>query len=185
VREWIARAERNPNPRITGAVYLLYFLAAISGSLLAGWPRLSLTVNLISTALYIALTLLLYYLFKPVNKSLSLLAALFSLAGCAITALAFVDRAPSNISPLAFFGPFCLLIGYLIFRSTFLPRILAVLMALAGLGWLAFLTPLANYLALYLKVLGFVAELSLMFWLITKGVNVQRWKEQASAANRA
>jgi hypothetical protein len=58
-------------------------------------------------------------------------------------------------------------------------------MALAGLGWLTFLTPLANYLALYLKVLGFVAELSLMFWLITRGVNVQRWEERAGAANRA
>jgi hypothetical protein len=183
--EWIASALRNPNARITGVVYLLYFLTAISGSLLVGWPRLSLTVNLISTALYVALTLLLYYLFKPVNKNLSLLAALLSLAGCAITALAFVNRAPSNTSPLAFFGPFCLLIGYLIFRSTFLPRILAVLMALAGLGWLTFLTPLANYLALYLKVLGFVAELSLMFWLITRGVNVQRWEEQAGAAIRA
>jgi uncharacterized protein DUF4386 len=115
----------------------------------------------LNRALY-RIALLLYYLFKPVNKSLSLLAALFSLAGCAITALSFIDRAPSNISPLAFFGPFCLLIGYLILRSTFLPRILAVLMALAGLGWLTFLTPLANYLALYSKVLGFVAELSLM-----------------------
>ncbi|MFZ0503544.1 MAG: hypothetical protein WAM44_07525 [Chthoniobacterales bacterium] len=52
--EWIARALRNPNARITGVVYLLYFLTAISGSLFAGWPRLSLTVNLISTALYVA-----------------------------------------------------------------------------------------------------------------------------------
>jgi O-methyltransferase involved in polyketide biosynthesis len=32
------------------------------------------------------------------------------------------------------------------------------------------------------EVLGFLAEASLMLWLIMKGVNVQRWKEQASAA---
>ena len=42
---------------------------------------------------------------------------------------------------LVFFGFFCLLIGYLIFKSDFLPRILGVLMALAGLGWLTFLSP--------------------------------------------
>ena len=76
-----------------------------------------------------------------------------------------------------FFGPYCLMLGYLIFRSTFLPRILGVLMALAGfagLGWLTFLSPLANYLSTYLKVLGFLAEASLMLWLIVKGVNLQR-----------
>jgi hypothetical protein len=73
------------------------------------------------------------------------------------------------------------MIGYLIFRSTFLPRILGVLMMFAGLGWLIFLTPLANHLSTYLKVLGFLAELSLCLWLLVMGVNVQRWKEQAGA----
>ena len=55
-------------------------------------------------------------------------------------------------------------------------------MAFAGLGWLTFLSPLANDLSTYLKVLGFLVEASLMLWLLVKGVNVQRWKEQASAA---
>ena len=72
---------------------------------------------------------------------------------------------------LVFFGLFNLLIGYLIFRSTFLPRILGVLMALAGLGWLMFLSPrLANHLLTYIKVLGILAEASLMLWLLVKGV---------------
>jgi hypothetical protein len=84
---------------------------------------------------------------------------------------------------LVFFGLFNLLIGYLIFKSTFLPRILGVLMALSGLGWLTFLSPsLANYLLTYIEVLGIIAEASLMLWLLVKGVNVERWKEQANAA---
>ena len=82
-----------------------------------------------------------------------------------------------------FFGVYCLLIGCLILKSTFLPRILGVLMASAGLGWLTFLSPpLANYLSPYILVLGFLAELALMLWLLVMGVNVQRWKKQASAA---
>jgi hypothetical protein len=82
-----------------------------------------------------------------------------------------------------FFGIYCLLIGYLIFKSSFLPRILGVLMAVAGLGWLTFLfPPLADYLSPYNLVLGFLAELALMLWLLVMGVDVQRWKEQARAA---
>jgi hypothetical protein len=58
---------------------------------------------------------------------------------------------------------------------------LGVMMALAGVGWLVFLTPLANPLSTYLKILGFLAEASLMLWLIVKGVNVQRWNERVTA----
>jgi hypothetical protein len=182
--ERIAEASSLPRARITGVIYLLYFLTAVSAEVFVGRGRLVAydAVNLIAYAFYVAVTLLFYYLFKPVNRNLSLLAAFFSLLGCANDVLSFFNVAPYKISSLVFFGPYCLLIGYLIFRSTFLPRILGVLMALAGLGWLIFLSPHATYLSSYLKVLGFLAEASLMLWLIVKGVNVQRWKEQASAA---
>jgi hypothetical protein len=182
--ERIAESSPRPMARITGVVYLLYFLTAVSSEVFVGRGRPVLfdSVNLIADAFYIAVTLLFYYLFKPVNRSLSLLAAIFSLVGCSNDVLGLLNLAPYKISSLVFFGPYCLLLGYLIFRSTFLPRILGVLMAFAGLGWLIFLTPLANHLSTYLKVLGFLAELSLMLWLIVVGVNVQRWKEQASAA---
>jgi hypothetical protein len=84
---------------------------------------------------------------------------------------------------LVLFGFYDLLIGYLIVRSAFLPRILGVPMALAGLGWLAFLSPpLANHLTPYVLVLGFLAELALCLWLLVMGVNLQRWQEQAGAA---
>ena len=83
---------------------------------------------------------------------------------------------------LVFFGFYCLLVGYLIFRSTFLPRILGALMAFAGLGWLSFLwAPLAKYLSPYNLAPGMLGEGLLIVWLLVKGVNVQRWKEQAKA----
>jgi len=173
--ERIADSSPRLRARITGVVYLLYFLTAISAEVFVGRGRLVLydAVNLIAYAFYIAVTLLFYYLFKPVNRGLSLFAALFSLLGCANDLLGLFNRAPYKINSLVFFGPYCLLIGYLIFKSAFLPRILGVLMALAGLGWLIFLTPLESYLSNYLKVLGFVAELSLCLWLIVMGVKTE------------
>jgi hypothetical protein len=181
----IAEAWARPRARMTGAVYLLYFLTAVGGEVFVGRGRLVAydAVNLLAHALYIAMTLLFYYMFEPVNRSLSLLAAFIGLAGCANEVLGIFHLAPYKISSLVFFGPYCLLIGYLIFTSTFLPRILGGLMALAGVGWLIFLSPLANYLSTYLKVVGFLAEASLMLWLLVMGVNVQRWKEQVSATH--
>ena len=181
--ERIAKAPPRFKARMTGVVYLLYFLTAVSAEVFVGRGRLVVfdAVNLIAYAFYIAVTLLFYHMFEPVNKSLSLLAAFFSLVGCANDVLSLFHLAPYKINSLVFFGPYCLLIGYLIFRSTFLPRILGVLMASAGVGWLIFLSPLANHLSTYLKVLGFVAELSLCLWLVVKGVNVQKWEQKANA----
>jgi hypothetical protein len=181
--ERIAEASPRFKARITGVVYLLYFLTAVSAEVFVGRGRLVVydAVNLIAYAFYIAVTLLFYYMFKPVNRSLSLLAAFCSLVGCANDVLSLFNLVPYRINSLVFFGPYCLLLGYLIFRSTFLPRILGVLMAFAGVGWLIFLSPLANYLSTYLKVLGFVAELSLCLWLFVVGVNVPKWEEKASA----
>ena len=224
-----------PSARVTGVVYLLYFLTAIVAVLLVRGIvvsgdaaatavnilahetlyRSGFAIGLIGTALYVAVTALFYGLFKPVNKSLALLAAFFSLVGCAIQAsgslfqiaplvvlggshylsvfkleqlqalaLMFLNlNVQAGYTEIIFFGLFDIVIGYLIFRSTFLPRFLGVLMMIAGLGWLTFLSPaLATHLSPYVDVLGFIAELFLMLWLLVMGVNVQRWKEQASTA---
>jgi hypothetical protein len=69
-----------------------------------------------------------------VNSGLSLLAAFFSLAGATFGALRLQPQG-MNID-IVFNGFYCLRIGYLIFRSTFVPRMLGALMAFAGLGWL-------------------------------------------------
>jgi len=81
---------------------------------------------------------------------------------------------------LVFFGFWCVLVGYLIFRSTFLPRILGVLLAIDGLGWATYMyPPLASYLFPFIAAASALAEIPLQLWLVVMGVNPQRWKEQA------
>ena len=82
---------------------------------------------------------------------------------------------------IVFFGCFCLLTGYLIFKSTFLTRVIGVLM-MAGLGWLSFLSPPIGAKYFPYLLAGDIGEGVLTLWLIVKGVNAERWNEQASAA---
>jgi hypothetical protein len=177
--ERIAAVSTHPRSRFLGVIYLLYFLVAIFSQILAGR---GLTVygiagNIIANLIYFAVTLLFYHLFRPVNKNVSLLAAILSLAGCAVSTLGLFHIRPYNISPLVFFGPFCILIGYLIISSTILPRPLGVLMVVAGVGWLIYLTPLATSLNVYLEALGILAEGSLMLWLLLIGVDGHRMND--------
>jgi Domain of unknown function (DUF4386) len=171
------------------------------------------TVYMIEMACNIAITSLFYDLLKPVNKSVSLLAAFLGLAGCVIKTFSrvfyiaplFVVGGSRYLSvfnleqlqamallflkvndqgagiALAFFGFAGLLKGYLIIRSTFLPRLLGAWSALAGLGWLTFLSPTLGYRFFpYTAAFGFLAAAAMIVWLLVKGVNEQRWKEQAS-----
>jgi len=83
---------------------------------------------------------------------------------------------------LVFFGCWCIVIGYLVFRSTFLPRILGVGMALAGIGYTVYLyRPLAQAVSPYNLALG-VGELALLLWLAFRGVNAARWTELSVAS---
>lgn len=187
IKEGVAAASPRRKARIAGVFYLLTiitgaFAAFVGGKLLVYADAASLA----ATACYTVVTLLFYPLFKPVDSSLSLIAAVFSLVGCLLGAFNVFHLIPSPISsvnPLVLFGVYCLLIGYLIFRSTFLPRALGVAMAMGGLGWLTFASStLADALTPYNLVPGILGEGALTVWLLIFGVNSQRWKEQAAAA---
>lgn len=166
--------------RIAGVFYLITFVAgSVSLALASG----KFAVDLIAELAYVGVTVLFYQIFKPVNRNISVLAALFSFGGIANGALTAFHRAPTTINPLVFFGFYCLLIGYLIIRSTFLPRILGVLMAVGGLGWLTFVSPtLSHSLYPYNLAPGIIGEGALTLWLLVVGLNEQRWKEQEAAA---
>jgi hypothetical protein len=171
--------------------------------------------DIIAFASYIALTALLYELFKPVNRSLSVAAAFFSLAASVVQAtsslfhlapLVLLGSTPHssvftveqlqalalvflklraaayhNIG-LVFFGLYLLLVGLLILRSRFLPRFLGVLVVLAGLSYVLFLSPSLMWsLQPYILVFPGVGQMALCLWLLVIGLNVRRWEDEAGA----
>jgi len=115
------QASPRARARIAGVVYLLFFLTAALGALaaprisglgggagdaaatanhiLAHEPsvRLAIALDLVSTACYVALQALFYQLFRPVSRSLALLAAFLGLVGCAITAFGSVFQLASLV----------------------------------------------------------------------------------------
>ena len=219
--------------RLVGAFYLLVFvtgaLALPSGSLLvsgdakasaasiyAHEPRYvsGFAALLLNVVCYLVVTALFYRLFRPVSRSLSLTAALFSVMGCAVQAgsciayiapltllsganyLGVFDAAQLQSLAylttrlysqgyevgLVFFGFYCLSIGWLIVRSTFMPKTLGILMVLAGLGWLTFLTPqLAAAWQPWNLVPGLIGEGALTLYLLFIGLDDRAWQAQATA----
>ena len=176
-------AEQSPRTkaRIAGIFYMLTIVLSVLALLGTGWARSAML--LASTGCYIAVTVLFYSLFRPVDRNVSALAAIFSLIGCTLSILDLFHLGLPRLNPLVFFGCYCLLIGYLILRSAFLPKILGALMAFGGLGWLTFLSPaLSSDLAPYNMAPGVIGESALTLWLLVVGVNAQRWNQQAHAA---
>ena len=215
-------ASSSPSPRTIGWVWLLYFLTGSIGTLLtkgivvpadaaatannilthASLYRAGFAVDLVANLIYIALTALLFALFRPVNRTLALLAAFFSLVGCTVQIMGELLRlAPTvvlanpqlasafgvqqlqsatllsvtlyrNVFYIAFvlFACFELVTGFLILRSTFLPRWLGWWWIAGGIGGLAFLwSPLATSIWPLLFAAG-AGEFVLPVWLLVKGV---------------
>lgn len=81
---------------------------------------------------------------------------------------------------LVFFGIYLFILGYLVFKSGYFPRILGVLLIIASLSYLmdsftSFLFP--SYEAITSQIMiapTVIAELSLTLWLLIKGVNIRQ-----------
>jgi hypothetical protein len=185
--------------------------------------RLGLAAHMIPIVCNVPLVVILYDLFKVVNRRISLLMVFFSLVGTAVesanllnqfTPLVLLDGAQDShaltadqLQALAYaplglqsigyniqqviYAFFLLSAGYLVFRSTFLPRVVGVLLAIGALAYLTysfatFLSPgFAAHLVPYIQLPSLVGEGSLCLWLLAIGVNVRRWKEQARTAGIA
>jgi hypothetical protein len=163
--------------------------------------RIGVVSNVVATISYVAATLFVYYVLKATDAKVSLLAAFFSLTACAVSCASFALqlatiailketanavhflRAAEQATNIAFlfFGLHVLLVGALILRSSFINRVVGVLMFVGGLGWLtlAFANLLSPQFALtllpYILIPGTVGEGALTLWLLVKGVDVQRW----------
>lgn len=166
--------------------------------------------NIVSVMGYLVVTALWYRLFKPVNRNMAIVAAFIGGAACVILAIGTVCYvAPISIlagvtagpalqqaqgfalvliklygqcynTSLIFFALYGVLTGYLAYRSTFLPRVLGIAFIVAGIGWLVFIwPPLAKALYPWMLATG-LGEGVFALWLMIKGVNVERWREQAA-----
>jgi hypothetical protein len=170
--------------------------------------------------LYIAYTLLLYNLFRPVSRNLARLATAFSLVGIAVDAVnSVLELAPltvltsssTGLNPaelqsltfillrlhaqagdisLVLFGSYNILIGYLIYMSGLMPRVLGALLALSGACYLvntfaAVLAPgFEAHLLPYILLPG-IAELLVAGWLLVAGVSTPDTRRAALAAGTA
>lgn len=155
--------------RVNSTVALLALLFSLVGSAIGGVVGLAhlAPLFLLSGARYLAA-------FNPAQlQALALLSLKLHTQGYLIS--------------LAFFGVFEVLVGYLIFKSTFFPRWLGVLVGVAGLAFVAnsflvFAWPALGYaVSDYLVDLDGIGEIVLMLWLLIVGVNAPRWDAAAAA----
>ncbi|MBC8085000.1 MAG: DUF4386 domain-containing protein [Hymenobacter sp.] len=158
--------------------YLL--LRPVSKSLVA----LAVLLNLVSLAVE-AVSKVFMLLVMPALESPHHPHALGAQQGATLADLMLKAHGVSFNVALLFFGATCLVNGYLIFTSGYFPKVLGVLLQVAGGSYLVacfaalFAPALADVLLPALLLLPFVGELSFCLWLLVKGVNKGGWQAQA------
>jgi len=160
--------------RITGLLYALNIAIGISAIMLTRQDKaLADTVNLAGAAEYAVVVVLLGRLFGPAARGLSWLVAAIGLAACAISAAMILKMPllPADVNPVVVFGPYCIGLGAVIVRTGLMPRVLGLLLVVAGFSWLTFAMPgFARQIAPWNTAAGAVPELLLTLYLLTFGI---------------
>ncbi len=83
-----------------------------------------------------------------------------------------------------FWGLWLFPMGYLTFKSGFLPKIIGALLIVACFGYLidSFIFFFVPGFGIEFSEYTFVGELLMTLWLLIKGVNVEQWKKRALEA---
>jgi Domain of unknown function (DUF4386) len=163
----------------------------------------------------IILSVVLYVLLKPVNKTLSMLAAVSRLAMTTIHGLNLINYffvllllggvgystvfEPDQLHALvmlfldahsygftigiAFLTLHVFILGYLIFKSGYFPKILGVLFVAAAFGYMIdsfalLLSTSYETTPVFLALPIAISEIAFPLWLLIKGVNIDQWKKR-------
>jgi hypothetical protein len=166
------------------AIALLLILFVLLRPVSKDLALLAVFINLVSIGIEAATTMDLLEALFPVGNA-GYLKAFTPEQLYALTSLSLKSHGYGFGVSLLFFGCFCLVVGYLIFKSGYLPKTIGVLMQIAGACYLTnsfalILSPtVANRLFPAILVPAFIGEASLCLWLLVKGVNVEKWEERA------
>ena len=151
---------------------------------------LAVLFNLVSLAVEAISKLFLFAVMAVLEKA-EYLAAFEPRQLQALAFLAFKSHDVAFNIALIFFGCTCIINGYLIFRSRYLPKWVGVLMQVAGACYLTacfaalFSTALLDIISPAILAPSFIGESSFCLWLLTKGVNVKKWREHAAMGTAA
>ena len=168
--------------RWAGALWLVVIaVSVLAVATQSAQPRLAFAANQFGGLVYLGVTVLLYQLFKSVDPAISLFASFCGLAGVASGAAVdslsqFSPPIPGFYVAMVFFGAQIISIGYLITRSTLIPRVLGVLLLLGGASYVInsftnFLAPaIGAHLAPFIIPIAILGEGALTLWLLLKGV---------------
>jgi hypothetical protein len=166
--------------RLAGALWLVVILVSVIGiATQSTQPRLAFAATQFGAVCYLGVTVLLYALFKPVDATLSLFAAVCGAVGLASGGDTSPMGPPSETAflvEMVFFGCQIFTVGYLITRSTLIPRALGVLLMLGGASYVInsftnFLAPDAGRQVMpFIVPIAILGEGALTIWLLVKGV---------------